>query len=260
MLNRWFKRSTPVPFAETWQKAQERTPLLAALSEFEAARLGERARHFLSTKRLTLHKALEGVLFDDADRLALAAQACLLTLGWNQAEHREAFGNVHEIVILPDSFTREVEEMDEFGVVHHLTDERAGETSYQGPVVVSYTDLQDSGGFTGFNVLIHELAHKLDMGNSMDIDGFPPLPRSLTATRWHAVFTEVWDDLARCIAAGIEPPIDDYAASHPGECFAVCCEYFFTAPRHLESAYPALFALLCDYFNQSPLARLDTLA
>lgn len=257
---RWLKRSASPFSPRAWRQACQRLPLLATLTPTEATLLGERASRFLATKRLTLHPELAETPFDDIDQLALAGQACLLTLGWSQAEHREAFANVHEIVILPDGFTRELEEMDEFGVVHHIVDERAGETSYQGPVVVAYTDLAQSGDFTGFNVLIHELAHKLDMGNSMDIDGFPPLPRSLPPAQWHGVFTEVWDDLNRCVNAGIEPPIDDYAASHPGECFAVCCEYFFTAPHTLQRAYPALYDLLCHYFNQRPLIRWESLA
>ncbi|MCP1313206.1 zinc-dependent peptidase [Halomonas sp. 707D7] len=257
MFKRWLTRTPSSPPSRAWQQACRRTPILAALTPVETERLGERAWHFLTSKRLALHSELANVPFDEVDRLALAGQACLLTLGWREAEHREAFANVHEIVILPDSFTRELEEMDEFGVVHEITDERAGETSYQGPVVIAYTDFMESGDFTGFNVLIHELAHKIDMGNSMDIDGFPPLPRTLSAKRWYAVFSEVWEDLQRCLEQGIAPPIDDYAASHPGECFAVCCEYFFTAPDQLNEAYPALYALLVDYFDQAPLARLD---
>ncbi|MFG6666949.1 zinc-dependent peptidase [Halomonas sp. HNIBRBA4712] len=256
MFKRWLTRTPSSPPADTWHQACQRTPILAALTPSETELLGERAWHFLASKRLTLHAELSDAPFDEIDRLALAGQACLLTLGWSSAEHREAFANVHEIVILPDSFTRELEEMDEFGVVHRVIDERVGETSYQGPVVISYTDLTQSGGFDGFNVLIHELAHKLDMGNSMDIDGFPPLPRTLSAKRWHAVFSAVWEDLSACLEQGVEPPIDDYAASHPGECFAVCCEAFFTAPDQLVEAYPELYQLLADYFNQATLLRL----
>ncbi|UYF98838.1 zinc-dependent peptidase [Halomonas sp. GD1P12] len=258
MFKRWFTRDPTSPSADIWRKARQQTPLLAALTPTEADLLAERAWQFLRTKRLTRHAELSNAPFEDAERLAIAGQACLLTLGWSDAEHREAFANVHEIVILPESFTREVEEMDEFGVVHEGVDERVGETSYQGPVVIAYADLIESGDFIGFNVLIHELAHKLDMGNSMDIDGFPPLPRSLSAKRWHAVFSSVWEDLNACLEKGLTPPIDDYAASHPGECFAVCCEYFFTAPDHLVNAYPALYELLCDYFNQAPLGRIKT--
>jgi Mlc titration factor MtfA (ptsG expression regulator) len=256
MIHRWFDRFTsqPLPAAQ-WQAAQTRVALLATLSETDAEKLGQRAWHFLHHKRITLHADLRDTPFDLAAQLVLAGQACLLTLGWSNAEHLEAFANVHEILILPDGFSREIEELDEMGVVHLYSDTLAGETSYQGPVIVSFTDLMKSGDFTGSNVLIHELAHKLDMGNSSDTDGFPPLPREIRPSEWHQVFTCVWDDLTARLARCETPPIDDYAASHPGECFAVCCELFFSDPVTLKDAYPALYDLLCRYFNQQPLKR-----
>ncbi|MBE0487507.1 MAG: zinc-dependent peptidase, partial [Halomonas sp.] len=232
-------------------------PLLAALPAEEARRLGERAWLFLHAKRLSLHPELaESTPFDLAAQLALAAQACLLTLGWSHEEHLEAFANVHEVLILPDAFRRQVEEMDEFGVMHEYEDERAGETSHQGPVVVAFPDLMESGDFTGFNVLIHEFAHKIDLGNSLDVDGFPPLPADIDPREWHRVFMGVWEDLQARLERGEETPIDNYAATHPGECFAVCCEAFFTVPDLLDEAYPALLELLQRYFRQDPMARL----
>lgn len=259
-LKRWravrFAARHPFPDA-AWAEARARLPLLAALDDAAAAALGERAWRFLHAKRLSLHPELaESTPFDLPARLALAAQACLLTLGWSDEEHVEAFANVHEVLILPDAFRRQVEEMDEFGVMHEYVDERAGETSHQGPVVVAFPDLMESGDFTGFNVLIHEFAHKLDLGNSLDVDGFPPLPDDIDPREWHRVFMGVWEDLQARLERGEATPIDDYAATHPGECFAVCCEAFFTAPDLLEEAYPALYRLLKRYFRQETLPRL----
>ena len=259
-LRRWrverFEARHPFP-ADAWAEARSRLPLLAVLGDDEAERLGRRAWRFLHAKRLSMHPDLAASTpFDEPAQLALAAQACLLTLGWSEDDHDEAFSGFHEILILPDAFHRQGEEMDEFGVMHAYEDERAGETSHQGPVVVAFPDLMESGDFTGFNVVIHELAHKLDMGNSLDVDGFPPLPRDLDPKEWHRVFTAVWDDLQAHLKRGEEPPIDDYAATHPGECFAVCCEYFFSAPDVLSGAYPDLYELLTHYFRQDPLRRL----
>src|SRR5690554_7904059 len=97
--------------------------------------------------------------------------------------------------------------MDEFGVMHEYVDERAGETSHQGPVVVAFPDLMESGDFTGFNVLIHEFAHKLDLGNSLDVDGFPPLPDDIDPREWHRVFMAVWEDLQARLECGEATPI-----------------------------------------------------
>ena len=250
-LKRWrearFAARHPFP-EDAWAEARGRVPLLAALAEEEAARLGLRAWRFLHAKRVPLHPELaEATPFD---------LPALLTLGWPEEEHHEAFANVHEVLVLPDAFQRRVEEMDEFGVMHEYDDERAGETSHQGPVVVAFPDLMESGDFSGFNVLIHEFAHKRDLGNSLHVEGFPPLPAEIDPREWHRVFMAVWDDLQARLARGEATPIDDYAATHPGECFAVCCEAFFTAPDLLHDAYPALFALLGRYFRQAPLARL----
>ncbi|MEQ7870233.1 M90 family metallopeptidase [Chromohalobacter israelensis] len=249
--NAWRGARHPFP-AEAWAEGLARVPLLQALPAEEANRLGERAWAFLRRKRLAL---FDDELFDLPARLALVAQACLMTLHWSEDEAREAFANVHEVRVLPEAFRRRVEEMDEAGVVHEYEDERVGETWHQGPIVLALSDIQESGGWGGFNVVIHEFAHKLDMGNSLDADGFPPLPRDIDARDWHRVFTGVWDDLQAHLARGDAPPIDDYAASHPGECFAVCCEYFFTAPDILDAAYPELYALLARYFRQDPLQR-----
>ncbi|KGE78806.1 MULTISPECIES: zinc-dependent peptidase [Halomonas] len=257
-LRRWraarFEARHPFPEAE-WQEARARLPLLAALPDAAAERLGHRAWRFAHAKRLSRHPELDPAIdFDVPARLAIAAQGCLLTLGWDDATHREAFAGLHEILIVPDAFHRRVEEMDEFGVMHEYDDERAGETSHQGPVVVAYPDLMESGRLDGFNVVIHELAHKLDMANSLDADGFPPLPADMAAQDWHRVFTTVWDDLQAHLARGEATPIDDYAASHPGECFAVSCEYFFAAPAALDAAYPELYGLLGRYFRLDPLS------
>ena len=241
--------------AADWQTARQRVALLHSLDDDEAKQLGKRAWQFLAQKRISFHPQLKDVAFDQPAYLVLAGQACLMTLGWSNFEHADAFSNLHEIILLPDGFTRQVQKMDEYGIVHSYTDRRAGETSYQGPVVLSFTDLMKSGGFNGSNVLIHELAHKLDMGNAIDIDGFPPLPNNITPAEWHGIFSGVWNDLQYRLQHGQPTPINDYAASHPGECFAVCCEAFFCAPTILADAYPNLYGLLCRYFNQQPLRR-----
>jgi Mlc titration factor MtfA (ptsG expression regulator) len=249
-----FAARHPFPEAD-WQRVRERLPLIAALDDDLARRLGERAWRLLHAKRLSCPEPLD---IDLPTRLGLFAQAGLLTLGWSEGDARQAFANVHEVLLLPATFRRRGLAMDEAGVMHDYQDARAGETWYQGPVVLSLTDVADSGDWSGFNVVIHEFAHKLDMGNSLDVDGFPPLPADMAPAEWHRLFTAVWEDLQTHLDRGEPPPIDDYAATHPGECFAVCCEYFFTAPDVLSDAYPDLYALLERYFRQSPLARLPT--
>ena len=54
--------------------------------------------------------------------------------------------------------------------------------------------------------------------------------------------------------AGREPPIDAYAAEAPEEFFAVCSEYWFTAPGVLRAAYPAVAARLEAFYGPTALA------
>ncbi|MGM8932818.1 M90 family metallopeptidase [Salinicola halophyticus] len=250
------QRSRPPFDPEAWRKIRHGLPLLADLDDADAERLGPRAWQLLQRKRWV---AGDDVELDQPAMLAIAAQAELLTLGWSDRDASAAFDNVTEIILLPDSFHRHVEEMDDFGVMHEYVDERAGETSWRGPIVLAVPDVAESGDYTGFNVIIHEFAHKLDLGNSQDIDGFPPLAANsdVTSQEWHRVFTAVWDDLQAHIECGEDTPIDDYAATHPGECFAVCCELFFTAPDQLAAVYPELYDLLKRYFRQETLARFE---
>ncbi|MGQ7243163.1 M90 family metallopeptidase [Salinicola sp. V024] len=250
------QRSRPPFDPEAWRKIRYGLPLLADLDDADAERLGPRAWQLLQRKRWV---AGDDVELDQPAMLAIAAQAELLTLGWSDRDASAAFDNVTEIILLPDSFHRHVEEMDDFGVMHEYMDERAGETSWRGPVVLAIPDVADSGDYTGYNVIIHEFAHKLDLGNSQDVDGFPPLAAAsdVTSKEWHRVFTAVWDDLQAHLERGEDTPIDDYAATHPGECFAVCCELFFTAPDQLVDVYPELYDLLKRYFRQEPLVRFE---
>ena len=49
--------------------------------------------------------------------------------------------------------------------------------------------------------------------------------------------------------------VDPYAAEHPAEFFAVCCESFFTDPLCLRQVYPAVYRQLSQFFSQDPALR-----
>ena len=108
----------------------------------------------------------------------IALQACLLTLQLDEASYR----GWSEIILYPDEFLRDLEEIDEAGVVHRSRDILAGESWHGGPLVLSIADVETSGQADGVNVVLHEFAHKLDMLNG-DANGFPPLHRGMDAAR-----------------------------------------------------------------------------
>ncbi|MFC0269729.1 M90 family metallopeptidase [Kushneria aurantia] len=248
---RWRKRH-PLPL-EAWQRAQVRLPIIDGLSDAQLERLGERSWRLVHALRIVLP---EGVEWSDENRLVLMAQIALMTLAWPEQRARRALLDVREIILVPGAFRRHVEEMDDAGVMHEFEDERAGETSWHGPVALSLEELEANGDWHGTNVVIHEFAHKLDMTGDMTVNGMPGLHGDITSREWYDTFMQCWQALQESLERGEEPPIDDYAATHPAEFFAVICEYFFTAPDILDNVWPDLYTLLVRYFDQDPLRRL----
>ena len=67
------------------------------------------------------------------------------------------------MIVYPDEFLVPYEEEDEAGVVHSGRDLRSGEAWERGPLVISLRDVHARPEWEGYNVVIHECAHKLDM-------------------------------------------------------------------------------------------------
>ena len=192
--------------------------------------------------------------------VSIAAQGCLPILNLGLHCYRDWVG----IVVYPDEFVipRTVE--DEFGVVHEYDDVASGEAWEGGPLIISWHDVQMAG--EGYNVVIHEFAHKLDMRNG-EADGIPPLPAELPRRDWESTLMAAYEDFCAkvdTLDAAPEPladeiadalPLDPYAAENPGEFFAVASETFFETPDRLATHQPALYTLLKKYFRQDPLRQ-----
>ena len=186
------------------------------------------------------------------DRLLIAVNACLpiLNLGI------DAYDGWATVIVYPDEFLVDYEEEDEAGVVHSGRDLRTGEAWERGPLVISLRDVHAQSDCEGYNVVIHECAHQLDMRTSAP-DGLPPLHRGMSVTDWTDAFTRAYEDLHARIARDEETPLDAYAAESPAECFAVFSEYFFEAPHRLRAGYPAVYDQLVQFYRQDPAARLE---
>ncbi|MCY1299170.1 Protein MtfA [compost metagenome] len=239
---------------QRWAEILGRLPILDGLDDGELQRLQQRAVLFLHSKRLT---ALPGVELDESERLFLAAQAQLPLL---HLADLDWYGGFHEIVLYPDDFVSPQRHRDTAGVEHEYDDARSGEAWQRGPVILAWPGVQASGGWEGYNLPIHELAHKLDMLNG-DANGLPPLHRDMRIGDWATAMQSAYDDLNAQLDRNpdAETAIDPYAAENPAEFFAVTSEYFFTAPDLLEAAYPAVYAQLKAFYRQDPLARLQRL-
>ena len=229
---------------EDWAAVRETFQTLAALDDGTWERLRAMAAQFLERKSI---EPVQGLEMDDPARAAVAALACLpvLELGLG------AYDGWTSVVVYPGGFVARGHDVDEAGVVHEFEQARSGESWLQGPVILSWEDVSASGHRDGYNVVVHEMAHKLDMLNG-DANGFPPLRAGMDEVGWHRDFSAAFDDLSERLDAGRRCPIDDYAAESPGEFFAVASEYFFELPGVLESAYPKVYAHLAAFYRQDP--------
>ncbi len=243
----------PISSAQ-WQAVLQHLPILDGLDDAEQQRLRERAVLFLHHKHLS---ALPGVDLDAQARLLLAVQAELPLLHLADLNWYQGF---HEIVLYPDDFVSPQRHRDASGVVHEWDAEHSGEAWQQGPVILAWPGVQASGHWDGYNLVIHELAHKLDMLNG-DANGLPPLHSTMAVQAWAQAMQSAFDQMNTELDANPEADtaIDPYAAENPAEFFAVTSEYFFSAPDLLAGAFPAVYAQLALFYRQDPLARLQQL-
>lgn len=252
-LRQWRRKRTLeqhlIPLAD-WQATTANLPLFGGLSEAESMRMRELATLFLHEKSL---EAVEGLELNEAMRLDLAAQAVLpiLNLGIDW------YDGWTSLVLYPDEFATHHEWVDEAGVVHARREIRSGEAWQIGPVVLSWADVAASGGPEGYNAVIHEMAHKLDMSNGL-MDGCPRLHGGIRAADWRNAFKPAYEDFCRRVDDGEEVALDPYASEAPEEFFAVTSEYFFEQPELLKHEYPAVYSQLSAFYLQNPASRLSS--
>jgi Mlc titration factor MtfA (ptsG expression regulator) len=239
---------------EMWQRVRHYLSFLDGISAAEDQWLREACVLFLEDKHLS---ALPGVELHQEQRLLLAAQAQLPLLNLGDLNWYQGF---HEIVLYPDDFLSPQRHRDASGVEHEWDGEHSGEAWQQGPIILAWPGVMASGGWEGYNLVIHELAHKLDMLNG-DANGLPPLHADMRVSDWAIVMQKAYDDLNRQLDhdPDAETAIDPYAAENPAEFFAVTSEYFFSAPDLLHEAYPQVYAQLQLFYRQDPLSRLRQL-
>ena len=246
MPDAWVLRHRPIPDA-LWQTTLRKHPFLTWRSPQRLQTLRQLSTVFLARKQFT---PLDGLTLTDDMAVAIAAQACLPVQRWGLGPYASFVG----VVIRADQVVAQHEWMDEAGVVHHHEEVLAGEAQPDGPIMLSWTDVHDgSQRHQGYNVVVHEFAHALDMHNGPEADGCPPLPRDISRTEWLDTLWQGFDAHRDALAHGDPTWLDPYAASAGlVEFFPVVCEAFFTAPHHLQREHPAVYALLCRYFQESP--------
>ena len=247
-----------------WQALLDRYPFLRALPAAERERLNLLAAAFLDAKEF--HGA-QGLAVTDAVALAVAAQAVLPLLHLGRPDDPRTalawYDDFVGIVLQPGEVVARRETVDEHGVVHAWQEVLAGEAMDQGPVMLSWPDVEAAGASAaqGYNVVVHEFIHKMDLRDGRP-DGCPPLPpgflgtASVAAARaaWLAVLEPAYDGfrerVLRAERFGAEPTwLDPYGAEAIDEFFAVACEAYFVNRHRFAAEFPTLPGLFDAFFR-----------
>lgn len=216
---------------------------------------GERAGAAEAADWLLRHKhweAARGFELTPVMTVTIAVQAAVLVLDLGVDELRE----VSAVVVFPTGMqsvgarTGPIEGTVSDGPLPILGEAH----ERRGPVLVAWdrAEIEAREPGHGGNVVLHELAHKLDMVDHL-VDGRPPLHGRVDPQRWFDVCREVFTAMQEGEDRG---PLDPYGATNPAEFFAVATETFFDVPVALERGEPALYDVLRDYFGQDPAARV----
>ena len=246
----WLRRRAggrPIPDA-MWERVLDRYPFLSARPQDERTRLRALASQFLAGKEF--HGA-QGFVINDDVALSIAAQAVLPVLNLGLKWYDDFVGIVvhHGQVVARRTAT------DASGVVHQWDDVLAGEAMDRGPVMLNWHDVQDAGATAtqGYNLVIHEFAHKIDLRDGQ-ADGCPPLPTRPARKRWLATMEAEYQAFREKVIVaerfGGEPQwLDAYGATAIDEFFAVACEAYFVNRARFEREFPALVALFDPFFG-----------
>ena len=247
----WLKRRRAPELPEPlWRATLARYPFLARRPEDEVARLRAMAAQFLGQKEF--HGA-GGLAITDEIALAIAAQAVLpvlhLGLGW--------YDDFVTVVVHADEVVARRTQMDETGVVHDWDEVLAGESMEGGPVMVNWHDVAEAGATAdvGFNVVIHEFVHKIDLRDGAP-DGCPPMPSRAARERWLGVLRPQYERFVEQVKIaerfGGEPPwLDDYGATAIDEFFAVACEAYFVNRGKFTEEFPELTVLFDGFYRRA---------
>jgi Mlc titration factor MtfA (ptsG expression regulator) len=271
-LRQLFHRDQPRIPEPLWQSCIARLSFLQRLPAHDLDRLKLLCESLLARKSFTGAGGLE---LSDEIAVLVAAQASLPILNLTLDLYNDMAG----IIVYPSEFIVPHAEMDEAGVMHEWHAPVSGEAvDAGGAVILSWEDVEDVES-PGYNVVIHEFAHKIDMNDGV-ANGCPPFlaafHHGMDANAWQQTFSVAYGDFVARVAQidnqlpddfdGDDPrqaeryedlyadlPLDPYAAHHPAEFFAVASEAFFVLPEPLAEAYPEVYELLARYYRQDPL-------
>ena len=231
-----------------WQLTLIQYPFLADRPAADQARLRTLTAQFLSQKEFS---GTHGLVVTDEMAVAIAAQACLPVLHLGLKLYDDFKG----IVVHPGAMLARRSVVDVAGVHHFYNEELAGEAMEGGPVTLSWQDVAASSErqARGYNVVIHEFVHKIDMRDGT-ANGCPPLATRQAKAAWQSTMQAAYESFQHQVAMadrfGAEPAwLDAYGATSPAEFFAVASEAYFVNPSRFEREFASLKTLFDTFFS-----------
>jgi Mlc titration factor MtfA (ptsG expression regulator) len=220
------------------------------LSVQEKEKLRDDLRILISEKNW---EGCDGLTITDEIKVTIAGLASLLLLSFED----RYFDMVQSILVYPHPYVRTGHTPLGGGIVIEGESHREGETSYRGPVILSWPDslAGGHGQAHGSNLVLHEFAHQLDMENGRDVDGTPLLETQEQYGRWQNVMEVEFTRLENDCRNDHRTLIDCYGTTNPAEFFAVCTECFFESSQKMELQHTELYAILKDFYKQDPAHR-----
>ena len=225
-----------------WQAMIGKVRAAAHLSADEIDRLRDTASLFLYEKSI---EPAHDLVISDAMQARIACEAAVPVLNLGLDYYRLWYS----VIVYAEAFVARDVYVDDAGVLHTQSSTRLGEAWSRGPVIISWEDVLSHP--PGSNVIIHEMAHKLDMLDGA-ANGRPPMQYGMNQEHWTAAFSKAFAEHTAQVEAGIPTEIDSYAAKSPAEFFAVTSEVFFETPRVLQTVWPEIYKQLSLYYRQQP--------
>lgn len=202
---------------------------------------------FLDEKKF---RGCNGLVVTDEMCVTVAGLACMLLLN----RPPSYFPGFSSILLYPDAFYSTEVDYDGDVETHSVTT-RSGESWHRGPVILSWKDTLHGALNTGdgYNVVLHEFAHKLDEEND-GTDGLPVLAKPEHYREWADVLAREYEALGERVEDRKNRVIDEYGLTSPPEFFAVATESFFEKPRAMQKHLPDLYTQLKNFYCVDPAA------
>ncbi len=241
------KRLLETPFPAAWIDILERNvAAYKLLDDAEQKHLRDLVHVFIAEKHW---EGCGGLELDDEIRVTIAGTGCQLLLG----RSHDLFAEVESIVVYPSAVLvpEQARSMFDPGARPAAADTPVLGVAHRGGAVVLAWDSALRGARDprdGHNVVIHELAHKIDFLDGA-ADGTPPLPSGSARRQWIAAFAPAYLAHKERAERGQRSFLDDYAITNEAEYFAVATEAFFEQPKALARELPDVYAALCQFYS-----------